>query len=133
MYTCNCGSNNTSNNSSNIDSNHVNAFVDMNGVPYLVAEYLDTNNFQQIDRSLIKSEVFVDQSEAMRAVVDISIDDIGKRASDGLPAIVGNNTKQKNLLKMISDNSLTGEEYNREIGKYLEEYILKYIEKITQK
>jgi len=104
MYTCNCGSNNTSNNSSNIDSNHVNAFVDMNGVPYLVAEYLDTNNFQQIDRSLIKSEVFVDQSEAMRAVVDISIDDIGKRASDGLPAIVGNNTKQKNLLKMISDN-----------------------------
>ena len=35
-------------------------------------------------------------------------------------------------IKMISDNSLTGEEYNREIGKNLEKYIIEYINKITQ-
>ena len=83
---------------------HTNAFVDLNGIPFLLAEYLDRRNFQQIDRSQIKSSIFVDQSESMRAIVDISIDDIGKRCSDGYPAILGNNTKQMNLLKMISDN-----------------------------
>lgn len=87
-----------------IPRHHTNAFIDLNGVPYLLAEYLDRNNFQQVDRSLIKSEIFVDQTESMRAIIDISIDDIGKRASDGLPSIIGNNTKQKNLLKMITDN-----------------------------
>lgn len=30
-------------------------------------------------------------------------------------------------LKIISDNSLTGEEYNREVGIYLEEYALQYL------
>ena len=35
-------------------------------------------------------------------------------------------------IKMISDNSLTGEEYNREIGKNLEKFIIEYINKITQ-
>lgn len=35
-------------------------------------------------------------------------------------------------IKMISDNSLIGEEYNREVGKYLNVYILKYITKLTQ-
>ena len=40
----------------------------------------------------------------MRAVVDVSIDDIGKRASDGLPAIIGNNSKQHRLLEFISNN-----------------------------
>ena len=83
---------------------HVNAFIDLNGIPYLLAEYLDRNSFQQVDRSYIKSEVNVDQHDAMRAVVDISIDDIGKRASDGLPAIVGNNSKQRKLLKLLSIN-----------------------------
>jgi len=109
VYNCECeclnsNSNNSSNNSST--ENHVNAFIDLNGIPYVLAEYLDKDNFQQVDRSLIRSEIFVDQSEAMRAVVDINIDDIGKRASDGLPAIIGNNTKQKNLIKMISDNCI---------------------------
>ena len=83
---------------------HTNAFVDLNGIPYLLAEYLDRSNFQQIDRSQLKSEIIVDQSEAMRAIIDVSIDDIGKRASDGYPAILGNTTKQMKLLKMISDN-----------------------------
>jgi len=96
MHNCECG---------NLEvANHVNAFVDLNGIPYLLSEYLDCNTFQQVDRSLIYSEIIVDQSDAMRAVVDISIDDIGKRHSDGYPAIVGNNTKHRNLLKMIADS-----------------------------
>lgn len=33
-------------------------------------------------------------------------------------------------IKMISDNSITGEEYNREVGKYLNDYILNYIKTI---
>lgn len=97
---------------SHCDHTHTNAFIDLNGVPYVLAEYLDRWNFQQIDRSLIKSEINVDQSESMRAIVDISVDDIGKRASDGLPAIVGNRTKQKELLKMVADNA---ERFDRQL------------------
>ena len=96
MHNCKCENHGT--------DTRVNGFVDLNGIPYVLAEYLDRNNFQQIDRSQIKSEIIIDQSESMRAVVDISVDDIGKRASDGYPAIVGNNTKHCNLLKMISNN-----------------------------
>lgn len=33
-------------------------------------------------------------------------------------------------LKMISDNSLIGEEYNREVGQYIGEYTLKYLDKL---
>lgn len=83
----------------------VNSFIDVNGIPYLLGEYVENAYFAQVDRAMIKSEIFVDQSEAMRVVIDVNIDDIGKRASDGLPAIVGNVAKQKNLLKMIADNA----------------------------
>ncbi|MCM1221818.1 MAG: hypothetical protein NC548_45840 [Lachnospiraceae bacterium] len=91
---------------------HTNAFLELNGVPYLVAEYMDKDAIQQIDRSLIKSDIFIDQSEAMRAVVDISVDDIGIRASDKLPAIMGNNTKQKNLLKAVANYA---EQFNNQL------------------
>lgn len=33
-------------------------------------------------------------------------------------------------LKMISDNSLTGEEYNRDIGKDMQEYVMKYLHQV---
>ena len=33
-------------------------------------------------------------------------------------------------IKMISDNSLTGEEYNREVGKYLQDYMYNYLKEI---
>lgn len=36
-------------------------------------------------------------------------------------------------IKMISDNSITGEEYNRQMGKYLEKYIVEYLTKIIKK
>lgn len=81
---------------------HVNGFIDMNGVPYLLAEYLDKEGFMQVDRSAIRSDIFVDTSDAMRAVVDISIDDIGRRCSDSYLSIMGNHTKYMNLLDMIS-------------------------------
>lgn len=81
---------------------HTNAFVDLDGIPYLLAEYLDRRTIQQIDRSLIKSEIFIDTRESMRAIIDISIDDIGRRASDGYPAVRGNNSKQKDLLNMTT-------------------------------
>ena len=94
MYNCECETHH----------NHVNTFIDLNGVPYILAEYMDRNSFQQIDRSQIKSEINVDKSDAMRAIIDVSIDDIGRRASDGYPNIIGNNAKIKKLLKMINDS-----------------------------
>lgn len=96
MHKCECENHGT--------NTRVNGFIDLNGIPYVLAEYLDRNNFQQIDRSQIKSEIIIDQSESMRAIIDINIDDIGKRASDGHLAIMGNNTKQNNLLKSIRTN-----------------------------
>ena len=35
-------------------------------------------------------------------------------------------------IKMISDNAITGEEYQREMGILLQEYILNYLKKINQ-
>lgn len=82
-----------------------NAFIDLNGVPYLLGEYLDRTSFQMIDRSLIRTELFVDPSEeAMRRVIDINIDDVGKRP-DGSMQIIGNNTKHNNLIGMIQRHS----------------------------
>jgi len=86
------------------NSVHTNAYLNLNGIPYLVAEYLDQRSFQQIDSSIIKSEIFIDQSECMRTIVDISIDDIGKRASDGGLNIIGNMTKQNDLITLIKNN-----------------------------
>ena len=79
---------------------HTNVFVDLNGVPYLLAEYLDRTQFRHIDRSIIRNDIFIDQSESMRAIVDINIDNIGRR-TDGFPKVQGNITKQGRLLTMI--------------------------------
>lgn len=85
-------------------NDHTNAYLDLDGVPYVLAEYIDRREIKQIDHSWIKSEIHVDQNEAMRAVVHISIDDIGRRASDGLPSIVGNRTKKDRFIKLIQNN-----------------------------
>lgn len=83
---------------------HTNAFVNIDRYPYLVADYLDRRSFRQIDRSMVKDTIEVDQSEAMRVVVDVNVDDIGKRASDGMLATMGNNSKQVALAEMINRN-----------------------------
>lgn len=97
-----CGNGSTDNKP---NTAHTNAFVNLNGIPYLLAEYVDREGFQQIDRSVINSNVVIDTTEAMRAIIDISIDDIGKKSSGGLN-VIGNNTKQKDLLVAIKNNAL---------------------------
>ena len=80
-------------------------FLDLNGVPYVVGEYFNNQNLSTIDRTLITNGISIDNTEAYRAVVRINIDDIGRRASDNLPATMGNRTKQKALLTMIHNNA----------------------------
>ena len=75
---------------------HTNLFVSLNGIPYLVAEYLDRNDLQQLDSSLVKSSIYVDQTESMRAIIDINVDDIGKKNS-GTLATRGNRAKQRDF------------------------------------
>lgn len=87
-----------------IENSHVNAFIDLKGIPFLKAEYMDRRDLMTIDRDLVKSEILVDQSEAMRAVIDIKIDDIGRRADNGRLAVVGNVSKQKALIEEITAN-----------------------------
>ena len=84
-------------------SMHTNAFIDLNGMPYLLAEYLDRRNFQTLDRAMVYSAIDVDTSETMRAVVDVKIDDIGKSPGGDLN-IVGNNSKQRALIESIYRN-----------------------------
>ena len=84
--------------------NTCNTFIDLNGIPYLNAEYLDNRSIQQIDRSAIFSQITVDTQEHMRAVIDIHVDDIGTNVNGALNA-QGNNTKQKCLLRMISQQA----------------------------
>ena len=84
---------------------HVNTFIDLNGIPYLHAEYIDKRTIRQIDRAVVRDELTVDQSEPMRTVVDVSVNTIGYRASDGNPAVWGNNTKQKRLLNLVRERA----------------------------
>lgn len=85
------------------DNFHMNGFIDIDGFPYLLADYLDRRNFQQVDQSMIQSYVNIDQTESMRAIVDINFHDIGKN-SNGSLGVVGNTTKQVNLLQLIRRN-----------------------------
>ena len=80
---------------------HTNAFLQMHGIPYLLAEYCDRENIRQIDRSMIYTAVDVDTTEAMRAIIDISIDDIGRRASDGKPNVISNHKMQEDVVHSI--------------------------------
>ena len=84
--------------------NTCNTFIDLNGIPYVNAEYLDNTTIQQIDRSAIFSQITVDTQEPMRAIIDIRVDDIGTNISGALNS-QGNNTKQKALLKMIAQHA----------------------------
>lgn len=84
--------------------NTCNTFIDLNGIPYFNAEYLDARCIQQIDRSAIFSQITVDTTEPLRAIIDINVDDIGVSTKGDLNAL-GNRTKQKNLLKMINNHA----------------------------
>lgn len=82
---------------------HTNSFINLNGIPYLLAEYADRDICKNLDRSLIQNSVTVDDHEDMRTVVDISISNIGKRA-DGSLNILGNKSKEISLIDMIEQN-----------------------------
>ena len=81
---------------------HTNAFINLNGVPYLMSEYIDREIIQQLDPSVVQSSIDVDQSEAMRVIIDVNVDDIGRKG-DGLN-VIGNTTQIKSLYKMIANN-----------------------------
>ena len=83
--------------------NHINAFIDLNQIPYLLGEYLDRRQFRQIDRAVIKNGLEIKNIDSMRSLIDINIDDIGKRADD-LPQIRGNTSKQSDLIQMLRRN-----------------------------
>lgn len=82
--------------------NHTNAFINLNGMPYLMSEYIDREIIQQLDPSMVYSSIDVDQSEAMRVIIDVNVDDIGRKDS-GLN-VIGNTTQIKNLYRSITNN-----------------------------
>lgn len=86
-----------------MSGNHNNAFINLNGVPYLLSEYVDQNTFQTIDRALVKSEINIDSTDPSRVIVNINIDNIGHKY-DGSLNVLGNSTKQNSLINMIKDN-----------------------------
>jgi len=84
---------------------HTNAFINLNGVPYLLGEYVDRETFQQIDPSIIESSINIDQTEAMRAIIDICINDIIKD-SNGTLKPIGNSTQIESVQNLIANQKL---------------------------
>lgn len=97
MHRCECGD-------TPAPSERTHIFADLNGLPYLVGEYMNRNLIANIDRSSIKHDIYIDTKDAMRAIVNIDICDMPTR-SDGSPYIAGNNSKAKRFLDMLSKNS----------------------------
>lgn len=85
---------------------HVNTFARLNGRPYVIAEYLNRESITSLDRSMIQSHVHVDPTDPMRTVVDISIDDIGRRASTGQPNLIGNTSQHRSLLREVRRSAI---------------------------
>lgn len=89
---------------------HINALVNVNGIPYLLGEYLDNRSWQQLNEYDVTNEIIIDTSEAMRAVIDISLRDIPLN-QDGSMYVVGNNSLSSILLGKINKY------YNKYCGK----------------
>lgn len=68
---------------------------------------------REIDRILYLNETYQILCEDMESIATYTIAN-----QQNIPVI---------SIKMISDNSITNEEYNREVGKNLESYIYKYL------
>lgn len=102
----NCPTNGYSTDSSTESSttSHTNGFVLLNGMPYLVGEYIDNRAFTQVNRDAIKSELTIDNTDCMRTIIDISIDDIGKK-EDGSLNVISNSQKMKDLVNVIKSNA----------------------------
>ncbi len=81
-----------------------NTFVDLNGVPYLTEEYANRNTIAQLDRSIVQSNIDIDNSEMYRSIIQFDIDDIGK-TPDGYLCVLGNETKLKKLAEMTQQHA----------------------------
>lgn len=114
-------------------SGEVDRFIALNATKELVdiAQTIDNNQYgniytgtigsgdvwnREIDRILYLNKNYHILCEDMEAIATYTIANQQK-----IPVI---------SIKMISDNSLIGEEYDREVGTYLEQYIIKYINKL---
>ena len=86
------------------NQNHTNTFITLNGIPYLVAEYMDNRALLPIDAANVKSEINIDQSNCMQTIIDISIDDIGHKSTGALN-IIGNKTKLDSLHTIIRNRT----------------------------
>lgn len=86
------------------DENRLKLFTGLDGIPYLVGEYFDKRNLTAIDTTAVRNDVVVDNCEVNRAIVTINVNNIGFKSDGGLDT-VGNRTKQKKLIKMITEYS----------------------------
>ena len=89
---------------------HINALININGMPYLLGEYLDHRCWQQLNEYDVVNDITVDTSEAMRAIIDISLKDIPTN-QDGSMYLIGNNALANILCNKIDKY------YNNYCGK----------------
>ena len=89
---------------------HINALVNINGMPYLLGEYLDDRCWQQLNEYDVVNDITVDTSEAMRAIIDISLKDIPTN-QDGSMYLIGNSALANILYGKINKY------YNNYCGK----------------
>lgn len=82
---------------------HSNVYLNLNGIPYLVNQYLDRRTFQQIDSSLIKTGLTF-SNDNNRTMIDISFNDIGYRNPEKGLNLIGNKTKMKDLITSIRNH-----------------------------
>ena len=91
-----------------MNPHRTNGFIDLNGIPYLIGEYIDRTRFQMVDRGMIQDGIYIDAHEPMRAIVDVRIDDIGKKNPEGDPNAQSNTVKVNEFLEAVRNAALRG-------------------------
>ena len=79
--------------------NAINAFIDINGHPYILDDYLDDIRFKQIDVASVSNSISISSPETNRTIVEISI--------DNTKPIIGNRIKYSRLIETIFKNVRT--------------------------
>jgi len=80
---------------------HINALMNINGIPYLLGEYLDHACWQNLNEYDVENNIVVDTTENMRAIIDVSLRDIPTNR-DGSMFLTGNSSLNKVLLAKIN-------------------------------
>lgn len=81
----------------------INGFIDVNGVPYILGDYLNGREFLVLNPDQVKNEVTIDNSVPNRAFIQISLDQINRNADTGVLIPRGNIEKRSELDQMISN------------------------------